>query len=583
MTVLDWTLVIGLNGAIICYGLFLGRDTKVSSDWFLASRRLPWWIVGLSLYATAIDSSDMVADSGGTYTLGISYFVNSWVGTVIGWFLAANFIVLPMYRAGMYTNAEYLEARFGPSTRLISALVQVQYRTLVLGNITTTIYLTTSVVFGWESSAWWLVFLIALLATAYTAVGGLRSVAVTDALQSIVMFTASIVFFGIVWSHVGGWKGIETKLAQYEKSLPAKVLHVGHEHTTAVDVSQKSPEQIAQRLLLGGELDKQTQTIRQSTPAWLFCIQFIIAGIAFSIVNHTQSMRLLGSKSEWDLKMSVVLAGLILILVTFFNLIMGIIGRALYPELQLLPVEQTLQTNADAIYPILVRDLTGFGLKGLVVAGILAAAFSTYDSIGSTLSALVTRDVYARFFVPDRDDHHYLRVGQWLTPVIIFGSFLYVPFLLKRGMVVFYLDLVSAFVVPLLTIYLMGFFTKVHRKSGTLGLICGVVYGMIRMLMPIIIKHFNVSFLPTFMLNEAASYIWSMLITAGTMFAYSLFVGWEAGDKLLHMERAGWLRNSQIEVTHISKQSKSAFTKLPFILGIAVILLGMYLSFVVYW
>ncbi len=155
MTALDWTLVVVLNGAIIAYGLFLGRETKSSSDWFLAGRRLPWWIVGLSLYATAIDSSDLVADSGGTYTLGISYFVTNWVGTVAGWFVAAHFVVLPMYSAGMYTNAEYLEARFGPATRLISALVQVQYRTLVLGIIATTIYLTASVVFEWGAAAWW--------------------------------------------------------------------------------------------------------------------------------------------------------------------------------------------------------------------------------------------------------------------------------------------------------------------------------------------------------------------------------------------------------------------------------------------
>ena len=64
----------------------------------------------------------------------------------------------------------------------------------------------------------------------------------------------------------------------------------------------------------------------------------------------------------------------------------------------------------------------GEGLTGLVVAGILAACFSTYDSIGSTLSALLTRDVYARTISPNRDDAHYLRVGRCPTPLIVFGS-----------------------------------------------------------------------------------------------------------------------------------------------------------------
>ena len=61
MTHFDWLLVIGLNGAIIVYGLFKSRETKSSSDWFLAGRTLPWWVIGFSLWATAIDASDIVA------------------------------------------------------------------------------------------------------------------------------------------------------------------------------------------------------------------------------------------------------------------------------------------------------------------------------------------------------------------------------------------------------------------------------------------------------------------------------------------------------------------------------------------
>ena len=61
MTLIDWGIVILFNGVIVVYGLFRSRQTQTSSDWFLAGRRLPWWIVGMSLWATAIDSSDLVA------------------------------------------------------------------------------------------------------------------------------------------------------------------------------------------------------------------------------------------------------------------------------------------------------------------------------------------------------------------------------------------------------------------------------------------------------------------------------------------------------------------------------------------
>ena len=148
MSAVDWTIVVALNAGIILYGIARGRDTKTSSDWFLAGRSLPWWMIGLSLYATAIDASDLVADAGGTYAVGMSYLVTNWVGVTLGWFLLANWIALPMYRAGMYTNAEYLEARFSLSARVISALVQALYRTLVLAIIAITLYLLLAIVCG---------------------------------------------------------------------------------------------------------------------------------------------------------------------------------------------------------------------------------------------------------------------------------------------------------------------------------------------------------------------------------------------------------------------------------------------------
>jgi hypothetical protein len=176
-----------------------------------------------------------------------------------------------------------------------------------------------------------------------------------------------------------------------------------------------------------------------------------------------------------------------------------------------------------------------------------------------------------------------LRVGQWLTPAIIFGSFLYVPFLLQHGMLLFYLDLVSAFVVPLLTIYLLGAFTRVHRKSGTVGLLCGVAYGVCRLLTPLIADRFGIVILPPALLDESASYLFSMLITGGAMLALSLLLGWEPRGELLHEERGGWLRSSQLAAAHILPAHEPAGRLVPAVLGVVVILIGCVLSFVVFW
>ena len=241
MSLLDWLIVIATNGAIIAWGLRLGRETKTSADWFLANRTLPWWMIGLSLYSTAIDSGDLVADSGGTYAVGLSYLVTNWVGVTAGWFLLAHRIAIPMYRAGMYTNAEYLEARFGLGARVISALVQALYRTMVLGIIAATLYLVLAIIGGWGESAWWAVAGVAVLATAYTAFGGLRAVATTDALQCVVMAASSVVLFLAAWSAVGGWTGIETKLDAHHPDLATELLHVGSDTVERTRLSESRP------------------------------------------------------------------------------------------------------------------------------------------------------------------------------------------------------------------------------------------------------------------------------------------------------------------------------------------------------
>ena len=91
----DWAIIALLNIPVIVYGFYLGLKVRSSTDWFLAGRTLPWWLVGISMYATAIDSSDLVGDSGETYNLGLSFFVINWVGVVAGWMIAGFF----MFRA----------------------------------------------------------------------------------------------------------------------------------------------------------------------------------------------------------------------------------------------------------------------------------------------------------------------------------------------------------------------------------------------------------------------------------------------------------------------------------------------------
>ncbi len=517
MSPFEWCLVIGINGAIILFGLVKSRETKKSVDWFLAARGLPWWMIGLSMFATAVDSGDYVAVAGESYRSGMGYISSWWLGITIGWLVVAYVVFLPMYRMGMFTNAEYLEHRFGPITRLASVFIQIQYRTNVLANVAYSLYLTFSLLTGWGTETWWLVVAIALGAAVYTAAGGLKSVVVTDAMQSVVMLAASFTLWWAVWSAVGGWDGIDTRLEQAEAGLSAKMLHVG-----------------------GGT--------EPGTPAWLMVVGWIIVLTAYCVVNHSQAMRMLAARSEWDVKMSAVLAGTVTAGVMWFNVTLGIMGRALYPTID----------QADKLFPLLVEQFLvpmQSGLAGLVIAGLIAGGISTYDSIGSSLAAVFTRDLYARFLVKQADDRHYLTVSRISTVVVIAVSFFYIPYL-ESGMVKFYLKLTGVAVVPLLAVYLMGILTRVHRASGTIGLLVGILCGLSRF----------ITVLPVWWTNTWWGYLWSLGTTSAAMIVTTLVLGRANKDELRGLTlgsqppetrsrplsgKATWLETSQAEVPHM--------------------------------
>ena len=80
MSIFEWSLVIGLNVAIIAYGLWKSRETTKAVDWMLAERSLPWWMLGLSMFATAVDSGDYVAVTGAAYKNGMNFITDWWLG-----------------------------------------------------------------------------------------------------------------------------------------------------------------------------------------------------------------------------------------------------------------------------------------------------------------------------------------------------------------------------------------------------------------------------------------------------------------------------------------------------------------------
>ena len=511
MTTLDWLIVLVLNGGVIAVGIYLSRGTATSSEWFLGKRSLAWWVVALSMFATNVDNADLVSLGGTAYREGMHIITVHTLGSLVGGILAVFFIVPTIYRAGYYTNAEYLEARFGPTMRLLSALIQIQYRTSMLGLMIWSIYLLlTGLMEVPPRLAWTLIVFMVVFAAIYTAWGGLKSVALTDVLQGLIMMVGTGVILATVWQIVGGWSGAV-------QSLESMNLQNGEPMTDLLHIGRYRGDS-------------------GSTLPIVVVLGWIVIGSGYWTVNHTQTMRLLGSRSLWDMKMAALAGVAISIPMMIACASLGVFARTLYPEFD----------KPDQLYPMLANQFLGPGLKGLVVAGILAAGISTFDSMGASLSAVFTRDVYARFFVPNREDAHYVRATRLATISILALGFLYVPFISsKETMLKAFLTLIPVFVTPLFTVYLAGTLTKAHRKSGVVGIIAGGTYGLIALYNREMIQF---EWLPSWFAGRWEALLWSMVITSAAMAITTLVLGKNQGNAEPENDPDGWLRQSRKEL-----------------------------------
>lgn len=567
----DWLIVILLNGGIIAYGFYLSRGTTSSSEWFLGQRALPWWGIGLSMFATNVDNADIVSVTGKSFTSGLHIVTVYAIGSAAGGILAAFCIVPKMYRAGFYTNAEFLEARFGVSARVLSAIIQIQYRSSMLGLILYSAYvLLTGLNILDPTGAWVLIVLMVICSGIYTAWGGLKSVVWTDALQGLILMLGALVIFQAVWHAAGGWAGLENALALKDAGQGTQfsdLLHIG--------------KYTGSKLTEHPYLWRSGDQVIDLGP-YLVIIGWTIVGSGYWTVNHTQTMRLLGARSLWDMKMAAV-AGVAFSLPIMITIAcLGLFGHAL-------PSWNENQ-SADQLYPWMINEFLGVGLKGIVVAGVVAATVSTIDSMGSALSAIFTRDIYARLLVKDREDQHYLRVGRWATLGVLLIGFLYLPFiLLQKNMLDAFITLIPVFVTPLFTMYLLGALTRVSRISGVIGLIVGACYGVFALYCREAHKIAwlpDVTGIPIWFWGRWPAFSWSFLITAFTMGLVSCLTGLQPKGELAEVVHTGWLARSSESLPQLKEHPFSKKVPMwanPTMYAFLLMAVSCYVVFVMFW
>ncbi len=439
IAILDWIVIAAYFLALLAIAYWATRKEKnVSSDYFLAGRDVGWLAVGASLFASNIGSEHLVglAGTGAASGLAVGHFewLASFTLLLLGW------LFVPFYlRSGVYTMPEFLERRFNSASR--SYFTWVSIIGYVLTKISVTLFAGGVVMRAVTGLDFWTSAVILIVITGlYTIAGGLRAVIYTEVMQTVVLIIGSATLTIVGLAAVGGWSGLAERVPADFFSMWKPASHPDFPWTGIVFGAP----------ILG---------------VWYWCTDQHIV------------QRVLAARNVKEARRGTIFAGFLKILPVFIFVLPGMIAAALYDDVR--------AGSADAAYPVLVTRLLPAGLKGLVLAGMLAALMSSLASAFNSCSTLLTWDVY-RKLRPDASEQRLITVGRATTVVLVVLGLAWIPFMKHVSPQLYiYLQSVQAYIAPpIAACFLFGImFPRLNGQGAVASLATGFVIGAGRLVL----------------------------------------------------------------------------------------------------
>ena len=434
---LDW-IVIAFYFLVIAALVFwvMTRKQNTSEDYFLAGRNVGWFVVGASIFASNIGSEHIVGlagvGAGGKMPM-LIYELHAWLVITLGW------VFLPFYiRSGVFTMPEFLERRFSPGTRwFLSVFSLIAY---VLTKISVTVYAGGIVISSILHIDFWFGALATVVLTGvYTIMGGMRAVIYTETLQTIVLVigAGTLTYFGL--DAVGGWEGMK-------QSLEPGYLNMWR---PASDPDFPWPSLVITSTVVG---------------TWYWCTDQYIVQRTLAARNITEGRR------------GTIFGGLLKLLPVFLFLIPGVVALSLKNRGEL------HWDSPDQAFATLLMTYMPSGMKGLVVAGLLAALMSSLASVFNSCSTLFTVDIYKKLR-PDTPEKELIKIGRIATVIVVLLGICWIPIMQNiSGVLYEYLQSVQAYIAPPITaVFLLGIFHKRINSAGALStLIVGLLIAFTR-------------------------------------------------------------------------------------------------------
>ncbi|CAH6786208.1 Slc5a10 [Phodopus roborovskii] len=406
------------------------------SGYFLAGRDMAWWPIGASLFASSEGSGLFVGLAGSGAAGGLAVAGFEWNATYV--LLALAWVFVPIYISSeIVTLPEYIQKRFG-GQRIRMYLSVLSLLLSVFTKISIDLYagaLFVHICLGWN---FYLSTILTLAITAvYTIAGGLATVIYTDALQTVIMVVGAVILAIKAFNQIGGYEQLEVAYAQ---AIPSRTIPNTTCHLPRADAMHMFRDPST------GDLPWTGMTFGLTIMAtWYWCTDQVIVQRSLSARNLNHA------------KAGSVLASYLKMLPMGLMIMPGMISRALFP-----------------------------GLRGLMIAVMMAALMSSLTSIFNSSSTLFTMDIWRRLR-PRAGERELLLVGRLVIVVLIGVSVAWIPVLQgsNSGQLFIYMQSVTSSLAPPVTaIFVLGIFWRRANEQGAFwGLMAGLLVGALRLVL----------------------------------------------------------------------------------------------------
>uniref|UniRef100_A0A671UJ14 Sodium/glucose cotransporter 2 n=1 Tax=Sparus aurata TaxID=8175 RepID=A0A671UJ14_SPAAU len=479
----DLSIIVGYFIMVIGVGIWSMFRTKRGTvgGYFLAGRSMTWWPVGASLFASNIGSGHFVGLAGTGAASGIAVGGFEWNALFI--VLLLGWLFVPVYlTAGVITMPQYLKKRFGGS-RISLYLSVISLFLYIFTKISVDMF--SGAVFIQQALGWniYVAVITLLLITAlYTVTGGLAALMYTDTFQTFVIIAGAFVL--TAFAEVGGYSALVVK---YSSAIPSNFSSMDpRRYNISPDCYTPRPDAFS--------LLRDPTTGDLPWPGVVFGIA--IVGGWYWCTDQVIVQRCLAARSLTHVKAGCIMCGYLKLLPMFLMVFPGMISRVLYPGRWLTLVgcvvpevcKRVCGTEvgcSNIAYPKLVVSVMPNGLRGLMLAVMLAALMSSLASIFNSSSTLFTMDIWTRIR-PQAAERELIIVGRVWVLCIVAISICWIPVVqaAQSGQLFDYIQSVSSYLAPpIASVFLLAVFVKRVNEMGAFwGLIGGLLMGLCRML-----------------------------------------------------------------------------------------------------